>query len=185
MAVVSVPSNYDYANQSILDRVRHFDPKGERTLGIITKADRIPQGSTVEFKFAQLARNEDIFFKLGWHVLKNQGCEVAGFSIKERIASETAFFQKSLFGKLPTKQVGIVALVDRLSRLLLTHIQTEIPRLQQDLEVARREAMQELETMGVSRATPEECRTVLSQLGFGFYEVCKAAIHGHYEGAYF
>ncbi|PKY04430.1 hypothetical protein P168DRAFT_343960 [Aspergillus campestris IBT 28561] len=185
LAVVSATN--DYANQPILNKVRHFDPKGERTLGIITKPDRLPPGSDTEKQFVQLAKNEDIFFTLGWHVLKNRTFEEAQFSIEERNASEAAFFrkEKSLFGKLPVEQVGIEGLVSRLSRLLFTHVQKELPRLQEDLEVALRETAQEIDTMGISRATPQECRTFLSQLAMNFYEVCKAAVNGHYEGNYF
>ncbi|OXV08567.1 hypothetical protein Egran_03670 [Elaphomyces granulatus] len=40
LAVVSATN--DYANQPILNKVRRFDPKGDRTLGIITKPDRLP-----------------------------------------------------------------------------------------------------------------------------------------------
>lgn len=69
LAVVSATN--DYANQGILTKVRKVDPDGERTLGIITKPDRLPAGSGSEAAYISLARNDDIFFKLGWHVVKN------------------------------------------------------------------------------------------------------------------
>ncbi|EFX05269.1 GTP-binding protein [Grosmannia clavigera kw1407] len=65
LAVVSATN--DAANQPILQRVRKFDPQGERTLGVITKPDRLSAGSGSETKFLELARNGDVFFKLGWH----------------------------------------------------------------------------------------------------------------------
>ncbi|KAK0924944.1 hypothetical protein LTR29_018114, partial [Friedmanniomyces endolithicus] len=61
----------DYANQPILTKVREVDSDGNRTLGIITKPDRLSAGSGTEEAFIALARNEDVFFKLGWHVVKN------------------------------------------------------------------------------------------------------------------
>ena len=64
LAVISATN--DYANQSILTKVREVDPEGERTLGIITKPDRLPSGSGSEQAFLNLAQNEDVFFKLGW-----------------------------------------------------------------------------------------------------------------------
>lgn len=81
LAVVSATN--DYANQPILNKVRQFDPKGERTLGIITKPDRLPPGSDTENGFLQLAKNEDIFFTLGWHVLKNRSFEEGQLLIQE------------------------------------------------------------------------------------------------------
>ena len=73
LAVVSATN--DYANQPILTKVREVDLEGERTLGIITKPDRLDHGSGSEAAFIALARNEDIFFKLGWHVIKNRKFE--------------------------------------------------------------------------------------------------------------
>lgn len=69
--------------------MREVDPSGERTLGIITKPDRLVEDSAQEKSFLALARNEDIFFKLGWHVIKNRAFEEGKFSLLERNASET------------------------------------------------------------------------------------------------
>ena len=55
----------DYANQDILKKIRKVDPKEDRTLDIITKLDRLSFGSDSESAFLDLARNDDIFFKLG------------------------------------------------------------------------------------------------------------------------
>jgi len=90
LAVVSAAN--DYANQPILNLVRHYDPKGERTLGIITKPDRLPPGSETELSFFNLASNEDILFDLGWHVLKNRSFEEMAVSISDRNTSEERYF---------------------------------------------------------------------------------------------
>jgi GTPase SAR1 family protein len=73
LAVIAATN--DYANQGILTKVRNVDPKGERTLGIITKPDRLIPGSGMEKAYFDLARNEDVHFTLGWHVLKNRAFE--------------------------------------------------------------------------------------------------------------
>ncbi len=90
LAVVS--ATHDYANQKILTKVREVDPEGERTLGIITKPDRLSTGSCSERAFLELARNNDVFFKLGWHVLKNRTFEEGTMSLTERKVSEATFF---------------------------------------------------------------------------------------------
>jgi hypothetical protein len=138
LAVVSAAN--DYANQPILNLVRQYDPKGERTLGIITKPDRLPAGSETESSFFDLARNEDIVFDLGWHVLKNRAFEEVAFSIPERNASEELYFRDSVFRRLGPNSVGIQAFVNRLSRLLFARIRQELPRLYTDLEEALSQA---------------------------------------------
>ncbi|KAH8435414.1 uncharacterized protein LDX57_013044 [Aspergillus melleus] len=183
LAVISATN--DYANQPILNKVRQFDPRGERTLGIITKPDRLPPGSDTENQFFRLAKNEDIHFELGWHVLKNRSFEEAEFSIQERNSSEATYFRRSIFGTLPPAHVGISSLVNRLSRLLFSHVQQALPKLQDELNEALEENRNEISAMGEARTSPEECKMFLSRLGLDFYEVCKAAVNGHYEGQYF
>jgi GTPase SAR1 family protein len=116
LAVITATN--DYSNQSILKKVRIVDPEGDRTLGIITKPDRLYSGSGSEKAFIELARNEDIFFKLGWHVLKNRSPEDESSSLSQRWNAEVTFFNTSNFKTLPKENVGIDALRARLSNLL-------------------------------------------------------------------
>ncbi|KAJ0122283.1 hypothetical protein J7T55_002795 [Diaporthe amygdali] len=183
LAVISATN--DAANQAILQRVRKFDPHGDRTLGVITKPDRLSAGSGSETKFLELARNEDVFFKLGWHVTKNRKFEEKNFSLEQRNQSEKDFFKASRFNTLPKENVGIDALRVRLSYLLFEHVKHELPRLQKDLESALQTAQNELKTLGTSRSTAAECRTYLTQLNMECYEICRAAVDGNYEHRHF
>lgn len=175
----------DAANQSILRKVRVVDPNGDRTLGIVTKPDRLPSGSGSEAKFIELARNEDVFFKLGWHVLKNRTFEQSASSLMERNASEALYFRTSNFNQLPKENVGIDALRSRLSLLLFEHVKQELPELRKDLELALDEAQSQLRLLGDRRSAVAECRAYLAQLSLDFWEVCKEAVNGHYESDYF
>ena len=183
LAVVAGTS--DYVNQGILTRVREVVPGGERTLGIITKPDRLIKGSGQEKSFVALARNEDIFFKLGWHVTKNRAFEERKISLLERNASESTWLSLSNFKDLPRESLGIDALRARLSRLLFAHVRSELPKLRQDLEKALTESKAQLDVVSDPRAMPKQCKNYLAQLSLNFHEVCKAAIGGHYEGPYF
>ena len=70
LSVVSAKN--DYANQAILDKCRRVDPKGTRTLGVVTKPDYLKAGSKNESTWLELVQNKDIHFDLGWHILKNR-----------------------------------------------------------------------------------------------------------------
>ncbi|PQE28022.1 hypothetical protein CJF32_00005775 [Rutstroemia sp. NJR-2017a WRK4] len=183
LAVVSATN--DAANQPILREVRRVDSKGDRTLGIITKPDRLPSGSGSESKFLELARNEDVFFKLGWHVLKNRSFEEGSSSLMERNASEATYFRTSNFKTLPKENVGIDTLRSRLSLLLFEHVKEELPQLRQDLETALLNARLQLGLLGNRRSAATECKAYLIQLSMAYHETCKAAVKGHYEDAYF
>lgn len=183
LAVISATN--DHANQPILTKVRKYDPEGNRTLGIITKPDRLPSGSGSETAFISLARNEDVFFKLGWHVLKNRSFEEGDNSLIERNAAEVTFFRNSNFKTLPKETVGIVTLRTRLSMLLFEHVKQELPKLRQDLENALYDTKSQIDVLGTRRSTPADCKAYLTQLSLDILEVAKAAVDGHYETDYF
>jgi GTPase SAR1 family protein len=183
LAVITATN--DYSNQSILKKVRIVDPDGNRTLGIITKPDRLYPGSGSERAFLELAQNEDVFFKLGWHVLKNRSPNEQNSSLKQRWTSETGFFSTSNFKDLPKENIGIDSLRARLSLLLFEHVKQELPKLRQDLEDALMESQKSLELMGQARSTPSDCKAYLAQLSLDHYEICKSGVNGHYEGDYF
>lgn len=183
LAVISATN--DAANQGILQQVRTFDRKGERTLGVITKPDKLESGSGSEAEFLALARNENVFFELGWHVVKNRNFNERDSSLEDRNMAEISFFRTSNFKALSKETVGIDTLRVRLSRLLYEHVKNEIPRLMGDLEVALESSRGELGLLGSSRSTAPECRAYLTQLSMDCYEICKAALNGHYEHRYF
>lgn len=183
LAVVSATN--DYANQPILSKVRGVDPQGERTLGIITKPDRLPPGSGSEQAYIKLARNEDVFFRLGWHVIKNRSFAERAFTFRERNISETTYFDTSNFKVLPRNTRGIDELRSRLSTLLFEHIKQELPKLHADLKSALQSTQSQLSSLGQNRSTSGQCKEYLSQLSLEFRDVCAAAVRGHYEGPFF
>ncbi|KAF2804533.1 uncharacterized protein BDZ99DRAFT_491056 [Mytilinidion resinicola] len=73
LAVVSAKN--DYANQIVLKLARTADRAGTRTLGVITKPDTLIPDSESEAMYVSLARNQDVEFRLGWHVLRNMDSE--------------------------------------------------------------------------------------------------------------
>ncbi|CAG8949939.1 hypothetical protein HYFRA_00004270 [Hymenoscyphus fraxineus] len=183
LAVVSAAT--DYANQRILSKVREVDPEGDRTLGVITKPDIPPAGSGSEKAYIELARNEDIFFKLGWHVVKNRKFDERDVSLSDRNELEASFFRTTNWSSVPKEDVGIAALRLRLSKLLFEHVRKELPNLRAELEQQLLSTQKELEQLGESRSSAEECKAYLAQLSVNYCEIVKAAVDGHYEGEYF
>ncbi|KAL1871944.1 hypothetical protein Daus18300_004580 [Diaporthe australafricana] len=183
LAVISAAN--DAANQPILQRVREVDPKGERTLGVITKPDLLSPGSDSEAGFLELALNQNVVFDLGWHVLKNRKFEEKSFSIKERNASETEFFSTSNFQKLPQRSIGAPSLRSKLSHLLYEHVKNELPRLQAELRTKLDTAADDLKDLGEPRSTVMECRSFLGDMSMKFYKLCRAGVNGHYDHDWF
>lgn len=183
LAVISAKN--DAANQQILKRVRVHDPHGDRTLGIITKPDTLDKGSGGEEAFIRLAKNEDVMFRLGWHVVKNRRFEEREFSLMERNMAEVSWFRSSNFKTLPRNHIGIEQLRIRLADLLFQHIKKELPQLRRDLETQLSAAQEQLGLLGEPRSTASDCRAYLVQLSTDVQKICVAAVNGHYEGPHF
>nr|POE96519.1 interferon-induced gtp-binding protein mx [Quercus suber] len=181
LAVVS--AKYDYPNQIVLTKARKVDPHGRRTLGIITKPDTLHPGSPGELSFLELADNQDIKFSLGWHVVRNQDSNKAEERDRDRVESE--FFETSRWTRVKESTRGIHSLRVRLSEVLFQHIQQELPGLISEILAATNETKSFLARMGRSRATLNEKRMFVMELGQKFRDLAHAACEGSYEDKFF
>lgn len=183
LAVVSAKN--DYANQIVTKLARDVDPKGLRTLGIITKPDTLHAGSESEKAFLNLARNEDVSFRLGWHVLKNRDYTSRDCSMEERDEAEKAFFSQGVWTSLPMSSLGIGTLKPRLSTVLRDQIILELPKLIRDLHAGIDDCRSRLAKLGDARTTVSEQRAYLMRISQAFSSLVKAAVDGLYVHEFF
>jgi len=179
LAVVSAAN--DYANQGVLEKARAVDPKGVRTIGIITKPDKA-EPDTVD-EFIQLALNKDTGLRLalGWHVLRNRSPDEMGLSKEEIKRTELEFFARSKWNSLPQSTVGIDALRPRLSLQLQRHIKNNIPDVEREILHALQACRAKLETLGDGRDTIQEMREYIWKQCVKSAELTKEAVDGHYK----
>ncbi|KAK4044160.1 P-loop containing nucleoside triphosphate hydrolase protein [Parachaetomium inaequale] len=103
LAVVSAKS--DFALQQVTRHARAQDPKGMRTLGLITKPNTLDQGSDSERFYIELAQNKDV-----------QNFAERNEPTAARNAAEAEFFSKGVWKSLKPTQLGVAALRVRLRR---------------------------------------------------------------------
>jgi hypothetical protein len=183
LAVVSAKN--DYANQIILKMCREFDIKGARTLGIITKPDFLRPGSENEATWLDLASNKDIFFELGWHLLKNRADDQHEISYVQRHIEEQAFFQKGRYSSLPRTMVGVDSLRDRLSQLLFNHLQKALPDLEEEVHTMLSNTQKELDVLGESRDSLTTQRIFLTDLATSTSNIIRMGCDGIYDAPFF
>ncbi|EGX89987.1 hypothetical protein CCM_08241 [Cordyceps militaris CM01] len=96
-------------------------PIHSRALGVITKPDALIPGSGSERDFISLARNQDVEFRLGWHVLRNRGTEadLEVWAFEQRDAAELQLLSSGAWAGLSLQNVGIKSLRGRLSKVLV------------------------------------------------------------------
>lgn len=183
LAVVSAKN--DYANQVVTKLAREVDPKGVRTLGIITKPDMLHVGSESEAAYLDLARNENVQFRLGWHVLRNRDFDTKDTTRAERDEMESRFFSRGVWQTLPTYSLGVKSLRPRLSNVLKEQIIFELPKLIADIELALIDSRNQLHLLGDPRTTASEQRLYLVRISESFSSLFNAASDGVYVRDFF
>lgn len=183
LAVVSAKN--DFANQIVTKYTRDLDAEGIRTLGIITKPDTLHAGSDSEKAYLVLARNEDVHFRLGWHVLRNRDFDTREVSAERRDEMERDFFASGVWKNLARNQVGIEALKPRLSQLLREQILTELPDLLTDIQEGLEDCEQRLSNMGAARVSTAEQRLYLLRISQDFTSLISSAVNGSYVNPFF
>lgn len=183
LAVISASS--DAETQPIIQRARHFDQDGVRTIGIITKPDLINKGT--EDRVARLAKNLDrTSLNLGFFLLKNPSpSELArGMSYTQRRAAELEFFSSESWraqGLDPTR-IGIDNLRSFLAELLDGHIERELPNVKEEVRRLLKRVRDEVFDLGIERSHPSQIRIFLTRISTEFHYIVKNGLEGNYDG---
>ncbi|GAO15862.1 uncharacterized protein UV8b_07746 [Ustilaginoidea virens] len=183
LAVVSAKS--DFALQDITELAREVDPRGVRTLGLITKPDALDVGSDSEIAYLKLAQNKDVVFRLGWHVLKNRDFKTRDATSAERDEAEEAFFSKGVWTSMDPSLLGVKSLKPRLSNVLKDQILQQLPDLLQDVDAEMAACEAQLRRLGTPRGTLKEQRKYLLLVSRDFTSLMQAAIDGEYSDPFF
>ncbi|KUI71001.1 Interferon-induced GTP-binding protein Mx [Cytospora mali] len=183
LAVISAKN--DLANQIVLKMAREADPSGNRTMGIITKPDDLISGSRREQFYASLTQNQEVEFRLGWHVLKNMDSDKGLFTLANRNTEEQEFFSQGIWQNIPTNLLGIFELRTRLSKVLMRQIAYELPSVIKELESKLKACREQLDKMGQPRTTTDEQRLYLVKVSQSFQTLTKASVDGIYTDVFF
>lgn len=180
-----VAADNPFANQPVTKFARDIDPSGTRTLGLITKPDKIDMGSDSERYYVELAQNLNVKLSLGWHVLRNRSHATAADSIAERDEREAEFFANSVWSALDPSQLGVESLRDRLRKVLWKQIQTGLPGVKTEVQYGIKDCRTKLAQLGQARSTMREKHTYLQRISSRLSKLVRAAIDGVYADRLF
>lgn len=170
-------------------RARHAPHGGlilaDTSAGIVTKPDHLTPGSLKEQFYVSLSQNEEIKFRLGWHVLKNMDSDKGLFTLVNRNTDEEAFFSQSIWQHLPNQLLGIFELRTRLSKVLMRQIAYELPSVIKELESKLKACREQLGKRGQPRITTNEQRLYLVKISQNFQILTKASVDGVYTDSFF
>ncbi|KAM7203198.1 interferon-induced GTP-binding protein Mx [Naviculisporaceae sp. PSN 640] len=181
-----IAANKDLENQVVLDKAKKYDPRKERTLGIITKPDTLEKNSQRERNYINVAKNREdseYRFKLGWHVLRNRNEleSESNTSYEDRDRNEKEFFESTMWKSLSSSSKGIAELRTRLSSVLFEHVKQSLPEVIRGIEDAVGKRRERLLGLGDARTSPSQHRAYLGAISSRFERLARDAVRGIYS----
>ncbi|KAK1836435.1 P-loop containing nucleoside triphosphate hydrolase protein [Podospora conica] len=185
LAVISAQN--ELAAQKVLGEAKKHDPKRERTLGIITKPDRLDEDSINEQMYLRLAQNDEASHKLalGWHVLRNRAARETTCTDEDRDKEEKRFFNSGVWSAISSHDCGVDMLRDKLSQVLLGHIQRKLPGLVAKIEDHINNRQTRLKKLGDQRSSTEDVKKYLINISSRYQRVARDAVQGSYADEFF
>lgn len=179
-----VGGNNDYVQAPILKKARQYDPRGSRTIGVLTKPD-LAQSIGLEDKFIELVSNKDRenHFRLGWYVLLNPGPGESA-SAENRERREADFFSQGKWAALPSDMLGVGPLRQKLSTQLQRHIGRHVQSLRRQIQQSLERCDTQLKQLGPGHDTVEGMRFELGELFTACNALVTPAVHGNYKNPF-
>ncbi|XP_033821869.1 interferon-induced GTP-binding protein Mx-like [Periophthalmus magnuspinnatus] len=150
ISLVVVPCNVDIATTEALKMAQEVDPNGKRTLGILTKPDLVDKGT--EETVVDIVHNEVIHLTKGFMIVRCRGQQeiTDNVSLPAAIKLEETFFRDHAFFHTLYKEgyATIPKLAEKLTLELVHHIETSLPRLEEQIEEKLNQTRVELEKYG-------------------------------------
>jgi GTP-binding protein EngB required for normal cell division len=178
LVLAVIGGNSDYVQADILEKVRQFDPKRSRTIGVLTKPDMITS-QALQGKFITLVNNQDgeNRLKLGWHILRNPG---DGELWNNREKEEDTFFLSPPWNTLQKDMTRAKALANRLSEQLARRIASYIPKLKEQVRQKLEACKEAQNALGEELDDDNKIRHRLTILLNQSATVTRNATHAHY-----
>jgi GTPase SAR1 family protein len=181
LAIVS--ADRELANQVVTKLAKRSDSLNRRTLGIITKPDTLEDSPNRAEAYFKVAQNEEMPYKLGWHVLKNRGHKNRDLPQSLRDSSESDFLSRGIWARLPDKHKGIGSLISRLGSVLQAQIIKTLPGLIEDFQLTLASEQGEMELLRESVTAID--REELFEISTEFTSLLSNALEGHYNLPFF
>lgn len=142
--LLTVACETDFENQGAHHLARQHDQDGERTIGVLTKPDRIPEGD--EKSWISFIMNEKDRLKNGWYCVRQPK------STEKGTWEDARDIENQFFGTAPWSELDIIYqrflrtpnLVQSLSGILSDLISTRLPKIYEQLDFSIEKTLEDL-----------------------------------------
>jgi len=126
---------------------RELDPKGLRTLGVITKIDIMDRGVNAK----KMLAGQEIPLRLGYVGVKNRAQQDINenMTVKEAIEREKMYFATHpIYSTMPPGTIGTDVLTSKLTKVLFTHIKHNLPEITKEIREKAKDIEERLRDLG-------------------------------------
>lgn len=127
-----IPANADLTTSEALQMARALDPKGIRTVGVITKIDIMDKGVDAR----RMLLGQEVPLRLGYVGVKNRSQQDINDSlgVKKALNQEREYFRNHpIYSGLPPELLGCDSLTNKLMRIFFTHIRRYLPEIMREI----------------------------------------------------
>jgi len=157
-----LPARCDIEVDSALELIKQYDPKGERTIGILTKIDLMNENSDISNYLTNDISN-DLKLHYGYFAVKNKN--KSELTYKQNNVLECEYFNNHpIYSQLDKSKMGITNLSIYLSNILLGQIKKLIPNIQGQLVEKLMIVNKELDKLGTHIIVDENNKNFIMNL---------------------
>ncbi|XP_055388990.1 uncharacterized protein LOC129618211 [Condylostylus longicornis] len=176
-----VAANADMSTSDALQLARRVDPKGIRTIGVITKIDLMDRGTDA----SRMLMGDEVPLRLGYTGVRNRSQQDIrdNKTIEEALKSEKDFFSSHpVYRSLAPHMLGTQSLVEKLTRVLFRHIRTYLPEIKREIGNRMRSVQNRLDELGsgVPIDSQERVQLMWSMIT-DYCEVYRNTIRGKFD----
>lgn len=176
-----IPANADMTTSDALQLAREIDPKGIRTVGVITKIDIMDSGTNAR----RMLQNQEVPLRLGYVGVKNRNQQsiMDNKSVREALREERDFFENHpIYSGLNQNLLGTDVLTNKCTRIMFTHIRSHLPDIMREIKDKMNQISDRLKDLGPEMPSkPKEKAHLLYNMVTEFCNLFKSTISGKYD----
>ncbi|KAL7414826.1 dynamin protein dnm1 [Mrakia frigida] len=150
------PANVDLANSDSLKLARSVDPRGLRTIGVLTKLDLMDAGTNA----SDILSGRVYPLKLGFIGIVNRSQQDinSNLPMADAMKNEEEFFSRHAAYRTMAHKCGTRYLAKTLNQVLMNHIREKLPDMKARLNTLMGQTQQELDAFGDATFLGEQHR---------------------------
>jgi len=163
--IAAMPARPDLETDMTFEMIKKYDPKGERSIGVLTKVDLMNNDNNIGNYLINTDISKDLQLKLGYYVVKGKtdsdlGKNLSILDLEKEYFSNHPIYSHDIY----SGRVGIRKLSKDLANILIKSLKTFLPNILTELNESLCDVTNKLTQMGCHLSNDEITKQDLSSI---------------------